>query len=153
MKIRNVESSELILHRADLSYSVPGLNLEVPLYLQEGRSDCALASVAMIAEYNGKSALELAAFDIEGERSVSEVALVLRQIGLEVQTLRVPVARLKDIKLPAIVHWLRGHFVVLVHVEGDLYGIHDPARGVQELSEHEFSKLYSGAVIQICPPA
>ncbi len=75
---------------------------------------------------------------------ISEAA---EKLGFRTQGLRLPLAQLKEIKLPCIIHWRQNHFVVLYEIKKSKYYIADPASGLQVLTKEEFSKnwfAYSG---------
>lgn len=42
--------------------------------------------------------------------------------------------------LPCILHWGQNHFIVLCKIDKDLFYIADPAIGIIELNQIEFSK-------------
>ena len=81
-------------------------------------------------------------------RSVMSIA---DQLGFATRALRVELPAIGKVHLPAIVHWDLNHFVVLKSVGRNAITIHDPAFGVKVLSEAEFSKHFTGVVLELAP--
>jgi len=60
-------------------------------------------------------------------------------------------ADLRELTLPAIVHWGMNHFVVLKDATSRGIRIHDPARGEKWLSLAEASKHLTGIALELAP--
>ncbi|MFC7332623.1 cysteine peptidase family C39 domain-containing protein [Rhodocista pekingensis] len=86
-------------------------------------SECGLACLAMVLGHHGH-VTDLSA--LRRRFSVSLKGTTMKTIALMGQ--RLGLAHLKDLKLPAILHWDMNHFVVLAAVTGDRVTIHDPAK-------------------------
>jgi ATP-binding cassette subfamily B protein RaxB len=127
----------------------------VPLILQSDMSECALASLAMIAAAWGLKA-DLAAFR---ERvAVTPRGVNLRTlmnlaagIGLAPRPVRIGLHRMEDLKFPAILHWNMDHFVVLERVKGNVATIVDPARGRLTMTLDSMSPHFTGIAIEFTP--
>ncbi|PYE86676.1 ABC-type bacteriocin/lantibiotic exporter with double-glycine peptidase domain [Phyllobacterium leguminum] len=55
---------------------------------------------------------------------------------------------LKNIKLPALLHWGFNHYVVLSGLKNGLYTILDPAQGRFRLRENELSRFFTGIAVE-----
>lgn len=60
-------------------------------------------------------------------------------------------AHLKDLKLPAILHWDMNHFVVLAGVKGEKVTILDPAYGERRMSLAEVGQHFTGVALELTP--
>ncbi len=77
-----------------------------------------------------------------------------RSHGLQVKAYTVQdVAILKDIPLPAIIHWNFDHFMVLERITSQGMEVVDPAAGRQQLSPEEFAEGFTGVVLVLEPGA
>jgi ATP-binding cassette subfamily B protein RaxB len=127
----------------------------LPAILAAEAAECGLACVAMIARFHGHNV------DLNGLRqrfSLSLAGATLRsvmsiadQLGFATRALRVELSAIRKVHLPAIVHWDLNHFVVLKSIGRNNITIHDPAFGVKVLSEAEFSKHFTGVVLELAP--
>jgi len=127
----------------------------LPAILAAEAAECGLACMAMIARFHGHDV------DLNGLRqrfSMSLAGATLRsvmsiadQLGFATRALRVELSAIGKVHLPAIVHWDLNHFVVLKSVGRNTITIHDPAFGVKVLSEAEFSKHFTGVVLELAP--
>ncbi len=67
--------------------------------------------------------------------------------------LRADLSALPKIGLPAILHWDLNHFVVLTRVSqgvrGTRYHIQDPATGTLSVGEAEFSRRFTGVLLEL----
>ena len=127
----------------------------VPVILQGEISECALASLAMIAAAWGLKA-DLAAF--RARVAVTPRGVNLRTlmnlaagIGLAPRPVRIGLQRIGDLKLPAILHWNMDHFVVLEKVKGDTATIVDPGRGRLHMTLDSMSPHFTGIAIEFTP--
>src|SRR5437763_5507226 len=76
-----------------------------------------------------------------------------RHLELACRPLRIEVAHLAQLRLPAILHWDMNHFVVLKSVGRRGLVIHDPAVGQRRLSLDEASKHLTGVAVELWPLA
>jgi ATP-binding cassette subfamily B protein RaxB len=127
----------------------------VPVILQGEMSECALASLAMVAAAWGLET-DLAAF--RKRVAVTPRGVNLRTlmnlaagIGLAPRPVRIGLQRLEDLKLPAILHWNLDHFVVLEKVKGNVATVVDPARGRRTTTLDSMSPHFTGIAIEFTP--
>lgn len=118
---------------------------------QTEAAECGLACLAMVANHHG------ARFDLSGLRQRFSVSLkgatlkdlmrMADELSFGTRALRLELDRLKDLALPAILHWDLNHFVVLAAVRGGRAHILDPARGELRLPLAEVSKHFTGVAL------
>jgi ATP-binding cassette subfamily B protein RaxB len=125
----------------------------LPVIIAAEAAECGLACMAMISRYHGhdvdlnglrqRFALSLAGATL---RSIMGIA---DQLGFSTRALRVELAALPRVHLPAVLHWDLNHFVVLKAVDRKRATIHDPAVGERTLLLDEFSKHFTGVVLEV----
>jgi ATP-binding cassette, subfamily B, bacterial CvaB/MchF/RaxB len=132
-----------------------GFNRKLPVYLQTQIAECGLMCIAMISSYHGnehelselrrryRASLKGTSFE-----QLIKIAAGLRMTG---RALRVELSQLKQIKLPCVLHWDMGHFVVLESVKRNNIVIHDPSHGRKAISFSEASERFTGAVLELIP--
>ncbi|WP_143305388.1 peptidase domain-containing ABC transporter [Chitinophaga vietnamensis] len=124
---------------------------------QTNQMDCGPACLAMVSSYYGRS------YDMDYLRKHSYITRkgvsllgikeAAEQIGLHVFPGKLNLADLvsKKLPLPAILHWNKNHFVVLVKISKHIFtGKHifriaDPAHGMISLSQEKFEKYWISA--------
>lgn len=123
----------------------------VPVVMQMEALECGAACLCMVLAYYGKwLPLEQVRTDCGVSRdgsSAKNVVKAARAYGLEAKGYRMEPSALRDIVLPAIIHWNFNHFVVLNGFKGDKAIINDPGRGTVEVSWQEFDKAFTGIVL------
>lgn len=99
--------------------------------LQSESSQCALASLAMVANHYGH---KLALRDLRQRfplslkgANLSRLMTIAGQLGFQCRPLRMDMEHLGQLKLPCILHWDLNHFVVLAKVGKKKVTILDPA--------------------------
>ncbi len=123
--------------------------MAVPVILQSRRTECGLAAITMIANHFGHD-LDLTAMRRRfGEprpdlRSMLDVADSLGMVG---RPIRLGIAEVRRLCVPALLHWEFDHFVVLVRV-GRRIVINDPAVGRRMLDRKEFSRGFTGVAVE-----
>ena len=127
----------------------------VPVILQGEVSECALASLAMIAGAWGLKA-DLATFRTRLSSTPRGVSLrtlmnLAATIGLAGRPVRIGLQRLGDLQLPAILHWNLDHFVVLERVNGGVATIVDPGRGRLHVPLDSMSPHFTGIAVEFTP--
>lgn len=131
----------------------------LPLVRQAEAAECGLACLAMVAGYYGRrtslSRLRQRFPVSTRGMTLARLMAVSDEMGLHSRPLRGEIEELPEVKLPAVLHWDLNHFVVLKKIRrafgGKRYVIHDPARGVIEVSEAELSKHWTGVVLELRP--
>ena len=129
----------------------------LPVMLQTEAAECGIACLAMIASYFGHR------IDLDTLRRRHPVSLkgmtlralieTARHLELACRPLRIELAHLGQLRMPAILHWDMNHFVVLKSASRRGLVIHDPAAGEKRLSFDEASKHLSGVAVELWPLA
>jgi ATP-binding cassette subfamily B protein RaxB len=128
-----------------------------PYIQQSEASECALACLAMVANFHGYET-DLGALrqrfslSLRGA-TLKQVMQIAEQIGFNTRPLRGEIEELAHVTLPAILHWDLNHFVVLTKISTGLrgltYHIHDPAKGAIKLSAESVSRHFTGVVLEL----
>jgi len=128
---------------------------KLPVILQAERSECALACLAMILAFHGHR------IDINtlrrrhplSQHGVSLKALVALapKLNLTARPLRLELKDLKNLTLPAILHWDLEHFVILKRIRGTCLEIHNPAIGEQNITFKDAGKHFTGVALEMIP--
>ncbi len=126
-----------------------------PVILQSEGSECGLANIAMICAHWGRE------FDLPALRrrfptslqgsTLSDLSRIARALDFTPRVLKSDLSGLKEVRLPAIIHWEFNHFVVLASISGDRFTIHDPAIGRRRLKLAELSRSFTGVVLELRP--
>ena len=87
---------------------------------QFDEADCAVAALASVARFHGRSVAttfirDAAGTDTEGT-SLRGICRAAEAIGLAAEGVKVSRDRVEGLALPAIIHWDRQHWVVLYRV-------------------------------------
>ncbi|GAB1255705.1 peptidase domain-containing ABC transporter [Aurantivibrio plasticivorans] len=127
----------------------------LPAILQAEQSECGLACVAMVASYYGRK-IDLNTLRREYAVSarganIQEIMGVSQALGLKTRALRLEVADLSKLQLPAVLHWDMKHFVVLKKIGKKNVTIHDPAVGRRDYSISEVGKHFTGIAMEASP--
>jgi ATP-binding cassette, subfamily B, bacterial CvaB/MchF/RaxB len=127
----------------------------LPVILQTEVAECGLACLAMIAAFHGHE------FDLNTLRRrfpISAKGVTLRalvdvasRLDFSSRALRLEPVHLKQVRLPAILHWDLNHFVVLKSVGRSKVTIHDPSSGVRSYNFDELSKHMTGVALELTP--
>lgn len=125
---------------------------KVPVVMQMEALECGAASLCMVLAYHGKwLPLEQVRADCGVSRDGSSAKNLLkaaRAYGLKAEGYRMEPSALRDIALPAIIHWNFNHFVVLNGFKKDKAVLNDPARGITQVTLQEFDKSFTGIVLR-----
>jgi ATP-binding cassette, subfamily B, bacterial CvaB/MchF/RaxB len=126
---------------------------KLPAIVASEAAECGLACLAMISSYHGHNV------DLNGLRQRHSLSLsgaslrglmdIADQLGFSTRALKVELSALDRVQLPAILHWNLNHFVVLASIGKHGVKIHDPAVGPKTLTHDEFSKHYTGVVLEL----
>lgn len=123
--------------------------------LQMEVTECGAASLCMILDYYGKSVtmeqLRLECGVSRNGVNAKNIARASMLHGLKPHALRVGINAAKELKLPAIIHWNMDHFVVLCGFTKKGAVIADPASGIRNVSEEEFSESFTGIALEFTP--
>jgi ATP-binding cassette subfamily B protein RaxB len=127
----------------------------LPSILQTEAAECGIACLAMVAAYHGHR-IDLNTLRRRHPVSLNGVTLrglmqVASQMQLACRPLRFELGGLRQLSLPAIVHWDMNHFVVLKVVTKKGIVIHDPASGVKTYPLAEATKHLTGVALELSP--
>ncbi|HYL17418.1 MAG TPA: cysteine peptidase family C39 domain-containing protein, partial [Burkholderiales bacterium] len=128
-----------------------------PLILQTEATECGLACLAMVSSYHGHR-IDLPtlrrrhAVSLKGT-TLANLMAVADHLGLKSRPVKVELADLDKLSLPAVLHWDFNHFVVLTAVKARGLAIHDPARGARTVTIAEASKHFTGVALELAPTA
>lgn len=127
--------------------------IPMKVILQSESSECGLACLAMVASHFGS---DLGIGDLRRQFIVSAKGVTLSGLikyanGLDLlaRPLKLELEALRDLELPAILHWNLDHFVVLERVTRNGLVILDPATGRRTVSVQEASNSFTGVVLAI----
>lgn len=127
----------------------------LPVILQTEVAECGHACVAMISSFHGKI-LDIGAIrkiiptSLKGS-TLKDLIRLAGKVQLSSRALRINIAQLKSIKLPAILHWELDHFVVLERVKNNFIVIHDPAHGKRTVPMTDVSMSFTGIALELTP--
>ena len=132
-----------------------GARRRLPSIMQTEAAECGLACLAMVASFHGHR-IDLNTLRRRHPVSLKGVTLrgliqVASQMHLASRPLRFEMDGLRQLRLPAIVHWDMKHFVVLKAVTGAGVVIHDPADGVRTYPLAVASKHLTGVALELSP--
>lgn len=127
----------------------------LPMILQTEAAECALACLAMVSGFHGRS-WEMAQLrrhiplSLKGVNLKKLIAMADR-LGFSSRPLRIELEELPLVKTPCILHWDLNHFVVLKGFSSGRAVIHDPAAGVRRLRMSEVSRHFTGVALELDP--
>jgi ATP-binding cassette, subfamily B, bacterial CvaB/MchF/RaxB len=124
----------------------------LPVVHQTEAAECGLACLAMVASYHGHC-IDLNTLRRRHPVSLKGVTLrgliqVASQMHFACRAIRFELAHLRQLQLPAIVHWDMNHFVVMKSVTKRGVMINDPAAGQRFLPLAEASKHLTGVALE-----
>lgn len=143
------------MNAAVLAAALSGGQQRTPLIMQSEQSECALACLAMVAGHHGRI-IDLPQLRTQaglagqgaGLRDLMQIAEAL---DLHARPLRLEPEELRQLKLPAILHWDFDHFVVAVRASWRGLTIHDPARGRRFFPWRELGDHVTGVALELIP--
>jgi ATP-binding cassette subfamily B protein RaxB len=127
----------------------------LPVFLQTEAAECGLACIAMIASYH-RYRVDMNALRRRHPVSMKGITLkgliqIATHLELGCRPLKFELQHLRQLRLPAIVHWDMNHFVVLKSIKPRGIVIHDPAVGERFLPLAEASKHLTGVALEVAP--
>ena len=130
-------------------------NKRISCELQSEASECALACLVMICQWYGHhiSLRELRQSMPTGHQGLNLKNIIeyAGELQLSSRAVKVNLEELKDLQLPAILHWQMNHFVVLTKVSKKGIYICDPAIGNRFVSFHEANTSFTGIALELAP--
>ncbi len=127
----------------------------VPLVLQAETAECALACLVMVAAHHGLST-DVASLrqrfplSLKGA-TMLDLVRIAGQIDLAPRPVRAELRHLAGLQLPCILHWDMNHFVVLTGFRRGRAIIHDPSRGLRQMTLDELSPHFTGVALELSP--
>ena len=124
---------------------------------QAEAGECGLACIAMIASHHGMK-IRLSElrrhFPLTARgANIKTLIKIADEVGFQTRALRSEMKSLEHLQPPAMLHWDLNHFVVLTRVRHRrgkfVFEVADPAAGMKVLSEDEFSKHFTGVVLEL----
>ena len=132
-----------------------GKTNRLPVMLQAEAAECGLCCLAMVAGYFG---YHTDLVTLRREIGVSMRGITLKSLmqmsehlHLSPRPLKLSLDEMRQLKLPAILHWNLDHYVVLSKVSRDKITIHDPAVGKRTYSLAEAGQHFSGIALELSP--
>ncbi len=126
--------------------------------LQQGRSDCGVAALAMILERHGRDprleAVRRLVLERRSGLTLLEMQAIAGERGLSATGWRLDFAGLARAPLPAVAHF-EDHYVVVDRIAPDgTVQVRDPSLGRIDLPRASFENLWTGSVLLFDgPPA
>ncbi|MCU7491066.1 MAG: ATP-binding cassette domain-containing protein [Ignavibacteria bacterium] len=126
-----------------------------PWLRQHDEMDCGAACLTMVSKYYGHKlsmgmVREMANVSVAGA-SMAAVCKAGENLGYRARGLKLTYPSLKDVNLPAILHWQGYHWIVLFKISREFVWVADPAIGIRKITHSEFRKSWTGYAIELEP--
>jgi ATP-binding cassette subfamily B protein len=119
-----------------------------PNYKQADFKDCGPTCIKIIANHYGKTVkIQELRDHSETTREGSNLLFLsdaAEKIGFRTLGVKLNLNTLEEVPLPCVLHWNKGHYVVLYNVKKGRYFISDPAFGLIEYNKSDFIKFWIG---------
>jgi len=151
-----MDASNLVSARLP-SVSLRGTR-QIKAVKQSEVAECGLATLSMIAAYWGKD-LDLSEmrrrFTVTARgMGLADVMQCASALQLSPRPLKVDIEGLKDVELPAILHWDMNHYVVIDKVSKGRFHIIDPMHGSGAWHDTKsMDRHYTGIALELTPTA
>ena len=127
----------------------------LPIVYQAENAECGLACIAMIASYHGHR-IDITTMRQQHPIAASGATLrsvmdICHSMQLNTRALKLEMENLRELTVPAILHWDMDHFVVLHKVTANKITIHDPAVGLRTYSIQDAGKHFTGVALELTP--
>ncbi|HDR8040766.1 TPA: peptidase domain-containing ABC transporter [Bacillus cereus] len=130
-------------------------NRKIPFIEQLQQTECGLCCVAMVLRYyNSNQPISEIRRHLEPGRDgtgLKHLYQLLNDLGFHSRVYKTTVEGLKQVTLPAILHWDNNHFVILEKIKNNKFYIIDPALGRKTLSENTIESMFSNYVLTTKP--
>jgi ABC-type bacteriocin/lantibiotic exporter with double-glycine peptidase domain len=118
-------------------------------------TECGAASLSMVLAYHGHHAplsevRQACGITRSGADALS-IVRAARAYGLTAQGMRVEMEHLRQLAVPAILHWDFDHFLVLERVTATHAILVDPASGRRVMTLDEVGRHFTGVALQLAP--
>lgn len=129
----------------------------VPFRKQMSQVECGAASLAMVLSYYGRNTkvAEAREYCDVGRDGITALTIsqAARNYGLRAKGYTLDPEDLRQVRLPAILHWGFNHFIVLERWSPRRAVIVDPAVGRRTVTPDEFDDAFTGVVLTLEPGA
>lgn len=118
----------------------------IKAYQQLEHSDCGITCIRIVARYYGKTVpLKMLRELCDAGRmgiSLRDIMACTRKLGFHSEAVKIHLADVEQMPLPAVLYWEQRHYVVLYRMSRDrqTFYIADPARGKVRLRREEFMR-------------
>jgi ATP-binding cassette, subfamily C, bacterial len=126
--------------------------------LQLSEEDCGAACLAAICKHYGRFLSINRSREAVGTGQLGTTMLGLKRgcetLGFNARAVKASPAvidRIKEIQLPAIIHWQGYHWVILYDQRGKKYVIADPAVGIRYVNKEELTTAWNGVMLLLEP--
>ena len=127
----------------------------VKLIRQTEVAECGLASLAMVANFHGLN-VDLGTLRRQFAPSLRGAALktliqTADRMGFSSRAVKLPLEEVRNLHMPAVLHWDLNHYVVLEAVKGERALIHNPDGRSIWYEFDELSKHFTGVALELRP--
>lgn len=126
--------------------------------MQSSEEDCGAACLVSICRYYGRFLGINRSREAVGTGQLGTTLLGLKRgseaLGFNARSVKASleiVNRIKELPLPAVIHWKGYHWVVLYGKQGKKYIIADPAVGIRYISKKELTATWNGIMLLLEP--
>jgi len=128
---------------------------KVRLVRQTELAECGLASLAMVANFHGLD-VDLGTLRRRFQPSLRGAALkslisTADQMGLTPRAVKLPLDQLRNLHMPAVLHWDMNHYIVIEAIRGDRVLIHNPEGRTRWMALSEVSDHFTGVALELRP--
>lgn len=130
---------------------------KITVIRQVDRTDCGPACLATVLNYWSRREplyrLRELAGTTQSGTSMYGLIQACRRLNLEAEPYHAEVEDLKELSLPAILHWEHNHYVVLFSITPREATIADPGAGLRRIKLDELREKWTGNVLAVQPLA
>jgi ATP-binding cassette subfamily C protein len=133
--------------------------MKYPVFLQQNEEDCGAACLGAIAKHNGLNLSLTRLREAVGTGQQGTTLLGLKRgaetLGFNARSVRASpqiLDRLSEAPLPAVIHWMGYHWVVLYGQQKQKYVIADPGVGLRYVSKEELAEGWTDWVMLLVEP-
>ncbi|MBD2665584.1 ABC transporter ATP-binding protein [Richelia sinica FACHB-800] len=126
--------------------------------LQSSEEDCGAACLVSICKYYGRFLSINKSREAVGTGQLGTTLLGLKRgsenLGFNARAVKAApqlIDRIKEIQLPAIIHWRGYHWVTLYDQKGKKFVIADPAVGIRYVTREELTDAWNGVMLLLEP--